>query len=341
MDMRSSWATEDASTVARLHAGAATRLSQRAPEAVVCLPTCRRPDLLRRTLQSLVDQTCPTRFAVIVVDNDAIGMAGAAIANAFFSAGLLDGLCVVEAQPGNCRACNRAFGEARRRFASASYILMIDDDEVADSGWLVRMIAAARERQADIVGGPVVPHFPDGVPEALARHPVYWPAYSRSGFVPMIYGSGNFLIRREAFEQLSHPGFDLRFNFLGGGDTDFFTRCRRAGLTFYWEQAARIVETVPSDRARAGWAVRRGLRIGAVNYRVDDAASRSIVGRVRLAAKNGVLLPVSAYRSLRLLARGEPILVAAHPMMVAIGRVMAWLGFRPEPYRFNSAGPEP
>jgi glycosyltransferase involved in cell wall biosynthesis len=331
---------EDASSLARLQAGAADRLSQDAPEAVVCVPTCRRPDMLRLTLQSLVDQTGPTRFVVVVVDNDAIGMAGAAIADAFFSAGLLDGLCVVEAQPGNCHACNRAFAEARRRFASASYVLMIDDDEVADPGWLACMIAAARERQADIVGGPVVPHFLDGAPEALAHHPVYWPAYSRSGFVPMIYGSGNFLIRREAFELLSHPEFDLRYNFLGGGDTDFFTRCRRAGLTFYWEQAARIVETVPSDRVRAGWVVRRGFRIGAVNYRVDEAASRSAVGRVRLAAKNGVLLPVSAYRSLRLLAQGESMLVAAHPTMVAIGRVMAWLGFQPEPYRFKPAGPK-
>ena len=178
-------------------------------------------------------------------------------------------------------------------------------------------------------------------PSALARHPVYWPAYNRSGFVPMIYGSGNFLIRREAFERLSRPEFDLRYNFLGGGDTDFFTRCRRAGFTFYWEQTARIVETVPADRARAGWVARRGLRIGAVNYRVDEGASRSLLGRVRLAAKNGVLLPVSAYRSLSLLAQGEPMLVAAHPMMLAIGRMMAWLGFEPEQYRFKPTEPKP
>jgi glycosyltransferase involved in cell wall biosynthesis len=332
---------EDASTVRPPQADAASLLSQRALEAVVCVPTCRRPEMLRLTLQSLVDQTGPTRFAVVVVDNDPAGIAGVAIADAFFSAGLLEGHCVVEAQPGNCRACNRAFAEARRRFASAAYVLMIDDDEVADPEWLARMVGAARDRQVDIVGGPVVPHFLDGVPEALARHPVYWPAYSRSGFVPMIYGSGNFLIRRQAFELLSDPEFDLRYNFLGGGDTDFFTRCRRAGLTFYWEQAARVVETVPSERARAGWVARRGLRIGAVNYRVDEAASRSAIGRLRLAAKNGVLLPVSAYRSLRLLAQGEPMLVAAHPMMVAIGRVMAWLGFEPEPYRFKPTEPKP
>ena len=332
---------EDASTVAPPEARAASRLSVSEPEAVVCVPTCRRPDMLRQTLQSLVDQTGPTQFAVVVVDNDPTGMAGVAIADAFFSGGLLQGLCVVEAQPGNCRACNRAFEEARRRFASASYVLMIDDDEVADPEWLGRMIAAARERQVDIVGGPVVPHFPHRAPHALARHPVYWPAYSRSGFVPMIYGSGNFLIRRCAFERLSRPEFDLRYNFLGGGDTDFFTRCRRAGLTFYWEQAARIVETVPSDRVQPAWILRRGLRIGAINFHIDEAASRSALGRVRLAAKNGVLLPVSAFRSLKLLAHGNPALVSAHPMVVAVGRLLAWLGVEPQQYRFKPAEPKP
>jgi GT2 family glycosyltransferase len=332
---------EDASTVAHPEAGSASRASQSAPEAVVCVATCRRPDMLRLTLQSLVGQIGPTRFAVVVVDNDPVGMAGVPIVNAFFDAGLLEGFCVVEAQPGNCRACNRAFREARRRFASASYILMIDDDEVADPEWIARMIAACRERQVDIVGGPVAPHFPDGAPDALARHPVYWPAYSRSGFVPMIYGSGNFLIRRQAFERLSHPEFDLRYNFLGGGDTDFFTRCRRAGLTFYWEQAARIVETVPSDRVRAAWILRRGLRIGAINFHIDEASSASAVGRARLVVKNGVLLPVSAFRSLKLLAQGKPALVSAHPMVVAIGRLMAWLGVEPQQYRFKPAEPKP
>lgn len=332
---------EGAPAVAGPAAGAARGASQCALDAVVCVATCRRPDMLRLTLQSLVDQSGPTRFAVVVVDNDPVGMAGVPIANAFFDAGLLEGLCVVEARPGNCRACNRAFEEARGRFVSAAYVLMIDDDEVADREWLARMTAACRENQVDIVGGPVVPHFADGAPEALARHPVYWPAYRRSGFVPIIYGSGNFLIRRQAFERLSHPEFDLRYNFLGGGDTDFFTRCRRAGLTFYWEQAARIVETVPSDRVRAAWILRRGLRIGAINFHIDRGSSRSPLGRARLVAKNAVLLPVSAFRSLKLFAQGKPALVAVHPMVVAIGRLMAWLGIEPQQYRFEPAEPKP
>ncbi len=330
-----------ASAAAFPEAGADDRPSTSEPEAVICVPTFRRPEMLRQTLQSLVEQSCPTRFAVVVVDNDAVGMAGVGVANAFLTSGLLQGFCTVEGEPGNCHACNRALREARRRYASASYILMIDDDEIADPDWLGRMIAAARETEVDIVGGPVAPRFLDGAPAALAGHPVFWPAYSGSGFVPMIYGSGNFLIRREAFERLNDPEFDLRYNFLGGGDTDFFTRCRRAGLTFYWEQAARIFETVPGNRVQPAWILRRGLRIGAINFHVDEASSRSAFGRARLIAKNVALVPVSAFRSLKLLALGKPALVAAHPMVIAVGRLMAWLGIEPEQYRFKPAEPKP
>ena len=70
----------------------------------------------------------------------------------------------------------------------------------------------------------------------------------------MIYGCGNCLITRAVFERLGDPAFDLRFNFLGGGDTDFFVRCRQAGMKFHWAAEALITETVPPSRTSpAGW----------------------------------------------------------------------------------------
>jgi len=314
--------------------------AQGGPQAVVCVLTFQRPALLRQTLRSLAAQVGAPRFAVVVVDNDARGREGLALANKFFAQGALEGLCVVEARPGNCQAANRAFGEARRRFAGARYILMIDDDEIADPRWLANMVDAARRSGADIVGGPVEPRFPDDAPEALRRHPIYWPAYAASGPVPMIYGSGNFLIRREAFARLADPDFDLRYNFLGGGDTEFFTRCRRAGMKFHWRQDARIVETVPAGRLRTGWVMRRGLRIGAINFRIDHAASRSLRGRASLLAKNGALVPVSLWRALKMARAGHAPLVAAHPLIVACGRILASFGLEPEQYRHAPAGPE-
>jgi len=308
----------------------------RSPSAVVCVATFRRPDMLRQTLDSLVAQTRVGDIAVIVVDNDANGRAGAAVADEVFSSGALSGLCVVEATPGHCSASNRALFEARTRFPSASYILMIDDDEIADPLWVERMIAAVRKNNVDVVGGPVLPEFPGEAVATHRRHPIYWPAYDKSGPVRMIYGSGNFLIRRDALARLDNPQFDLRYNFLGGGDTDFFTRCQKAGLTSYWENDARIFETITPDRLETAWIVRRSLRIGAINYRLDRDKRQGALGTAWLAAKNAALLPVSAMRSLKLALRGEPLLVWAHPTMVAVGRLFAWAGIEPEQYRFKA-----
>ena len=47
-----------------------------APRAVVVVPTFRRPDMLRATLLSLAAQQTEVPFAILVVENDAEGLAG-------------------------------------------------------------------------------------------------------------------------------------------------------------------------------------------------------------------------------------------------------------------------
>lgn len=305
-------------------------------DVVVCVPTFRRPEMLAQTLHSLVEQSDAPPFGVIVVDNDAVFKNGASVATQFFDNHSLNGLCVIESQQGNCHAINRAFSAAQEEFPHARYFLMIDDDEVADPNWLRRMVEAAEAHQADIVGGPVVPRFAGAVERRVFEHPIYWPSHHVSGVVPMIYGSGNCLIRRKVFDRLGHPAFDVRFNFLGGGDTEFFTRCRTAGFSFYWSQEARIVETVPEDRLKTAWILRRGLRIGAINHRIDSSRMQSAPGRLRLLAKNLAVAVVSIGRGLRLMRRGKGVLTVIHPVVIAAGRILASLGLEPQQYRANS-----
>ena len=140
------------------------------------------------------------------------------------------------------------------------------------------MVSAAETTGADIVGGPVLPNFDDEQKRGLRRHPAFAPAYDTSGPVPVIYGCGNCLIKRAVFERVGAPAFDLRFNFLGGGDTDFFYRCLRLGLQFHWVAEATISETVPQSRTNLRWLITRGLRIGAINYHVQRKATPTTSG---------------------------------------------------------------
>lgn len=307
------------------------------PEAVICIPTFRRPEMLANTLASIEAQQTDVSFAVVVVDNDRTGREGLAVAQRFFDEGRLKGLTGVEEQQGNVFAINHVFGLARRSFPQADYFLMIDDDEVAEPQWLDEMVASARREKADIVGGPVMPLFPEGARPAYGDHPVYWPLYVESGAVPMIFGTGNCLIARRVFESLALPELDVRFNFLGGGDTEFFTRCRKDGFAFYWRQEARIREQVTPNRLAMQWVVKRSIATGVINYRIDRLAAQDRRARLVLFAKNVAILPVAAWRALRALVNRKHPLTALHPLAVAAGRWLALLGLDPQPYRHHAS----
>jgi GT2 family glycosyltransferase len=302
-------------------------------EVVVCVPCFRRPEHLRKTLQSLADQRTGRRFAVIMVENDASSCGSVPVASEFLRGGKLPGLCVVEPRQGNCYAINAAFEMAQAIFPDATHFLMIDDDEIASEHWLERMVRAAEVTCADVVGGPVLQHFDDDSKCELQRHPAFRPAYDASGSVPIIYGCGNCLIKRPVFDRLGSPAFDLRFNFLGGGDVDFFVRCRRAGMKFHWAADAVITETVPRSRTKSGWLALRGLRIGAINYHVQRKGAQTPWSRARLLAKMLAMLPLSLLRAGLLFLGKHGAADALHPVIVAAGSALAAIGIEPQPYK--------
>ena len=300
---------------------------------VVCIPSFRRPQHLRLTLELLASQRTDRRFAVVIVENDAAGCGSVPVAAEFLQAGKFPGLCVIEPKQGNCHAINAAFETALATFPAAGHFLMIDDDEIASRDWLELMMRSAEASGADLVGGPVQPHFNDDSKRGLRRHPAFRPAYDYSGVVPIIYGCGNCLITRAVFERLGTPAFDLRFNFLGGGDTDFFVRCRQAGMKFHWAAEALITETVPQIRTSPGWLALRGLRIGAINYHIEVKAARTPWARVKLLAKMLAMLPLSLFRAGRLAFTEHKALIALHPIAVAAGSALAAVGIEPQPYK--------
>jgi glycosyltransferase involved in cell wall biosynthesis len=300
---------------------------------VVCIPTFRRPASLRRTLQSLADQRTQFRFGCVIVENDTGNREGAAVAAEFIESGLLLGFCVLEPRPGNCMAINCAFTAAREVFPHARYLAMIDDDEFASGEWLARLVETAERNGADVVGGPVFPQFELPSKAYLAKHPSFNAPYNRSGKVPVIYGTGNCLIRRTVFERLETPLFDLSFNYLGGGDIDFFSRCRAIGLQFYWDQSAAIYECVPPRRTQFSWLAARGLRIGAINYLVERKRAKNTRRRMAIACKSLAILCLSLLRVPVLLVTSPVTVAAIHPLLVACGRLLASLGAVPEQYR--------
>jgi hypothetical protein len=101
----------------------------------------------------------------------------------------------------------------------------------------------------------------------------------------MIFGAGNCLIARRLFEGLASPRFDTQFNFLGGGDTEFFTRSRKAGFAFYLRYEACVHAQVTSNRMALRWVFRRRIATGVINFRIDRMAAQDFAARARLVDK--------------------------------------------------------
>jgi GT2 family glycosyltransferase len=309
-------------------------LDRDAIEIAVVMPTFKRPEHAALTLRSLAAQSIERPFAVVIVENDAAGREGAAAAGLSLSQGALQGMVVVEPRQGNCNAYNAGFGAALGAFPRLTHVAIIDDDEIASPDWLKRMYEAAEQSGADIVGGPQVPQFEDADgARQYALHPVFRPAHAETGDARLITSTGNCLIGAFVLRHMRPHLLDERFNFLGGGDTDFFTRCRAQGFTFHWRQDAAVYETIPRRRTERSWITARSLRNGIISAIVQRRQSPGVVGRMKVIAKSLALLAASPVRSARLAVETRSAYIGSYHMMVAAGRIMAEFGDAIEQYR--------
>jgi GT2 family glycosyltransferase len=303
-------------------------------QAIVTVPTFRRPVQLLETLASLQAQQTDRRFAVIVMENEADAREGAMAALPLFESGAVQGMLIVAHERGNCSAYNAGWQTALLHFPSFEHLLVIDDDELADPEWLERMCKASETLGADIVGGPQVPMFEDASHGRWAAHPVFAPPYSQTGLVEALYSSGNLLLGRKVLMRMGPPFLDLRFNFMGGGDSDFLSRSRQAGFRLAWCAEAKTLEMVPARRVEADWIRARSLRNGVISTLVEKKkrAGTPLAG-LKVFAKSLALLATSPFRGALKLARTGSVSTGLYPIYVALGRVLAEFGYANEQYR--------
>lgn len=303
-------------------------------DIVVTVPTFRRPSQLLDTLRSIRAQRTGRRTAIVVVENEAELREGAEAAAPLFLDGTFQGLVIIAHQRGNCCAYNAGWQVALEHFPRARHIAVIDDDETADRGWLESLHMAALAFRADIVGGPQVPVFAAADAGAWANHPVFAPPYRESGPVPELFSSGNLLIGRNVLEAMERPFLDLKFNFTGGGDSDFLSRAHQRGFKLAWAADAIIREAVPARRLEADWIRARSLRNGALSTLVEKKRrSGTRFAGTKVLLKSLALLGASPFRGVCRLARTGSVSIGLYPVYVAAGRVMAEFGYANEQYR--------
>ena len=302
-------------------------------EIIVVIPTFKRPEHIITTLNSVLGQKTNRKFAIVVMDNHAEGGEGAAVSTKLLNSHAVPATVILAHRRGNCAAYNAGFHIGLEHFPSAKWIQIIDDDEIARPDWLEKMAELAEQTDADCTGAPQHPIFPEGTSRKWIGHAVFRPPYETSGPVPILYSSGNVMIKTELLRTHGHPWLDERFNFLGGGDSDFYSRTKANGATFAWQSDGGVDETTPARRTELSWLNSRSLRNGSISAAIQQKASRSVTDNLKRFVKTCLLLAASPYRSLILFVKTRSLTMALNPMNVALGRLLMEFGFANEQYR--------
>lgn len=114
----------------------------------IVIPTCNRPEDLRRCLASVSAQRGNRPVDVIVVDN----RPGAASPTPAVVAEFTDVALIEESKPGLSYARNAGFAAA-----AGDIIVAIDDDVIVPEGWLERLVAPFARPEVMVVTGNVLP----------------------------------------------------------------------------------------------------------------------------------------------------------------------------------------
>jgi glycosyltransferase involved in cell wall biosynthesis len=196
-------------------------------------------------------------FEIVVVDNDAQRSAEATV-QAFSKRTHIATTYECEPVQSISLARNRAI-----RKASGTLVAFIDDDEWPVEEWLSGLHVTLQTHGADGVLGPVVADYPPGAPKWLRKGRFFDRRRLPTG-ARISAGdarTGNVLLDRRVFAG-DGPWFDPALGRTGGEDSEFFDRQLRQGRTFVWCDEAVVYESIPPERWRARFHLRRLLRSG-------------------------------------------------------------------------------
>jgi succinoglycan biosynthesis protein ExoM len=300
----------------------------------ICIVTYQRPVWLSALLESLAQLSVADRSEdtplVVIVDNDG-GASGRGAVERASEQLPFPVIYELEARRGISYARNRAVAVALAQ--GAEFVAFIDDDEIVSPGWLDEMLTVQRAYAADVVTGPVIPRFNDGVPDWIVRGRFFERPRFATGTLRRGGATNNCLISRRLFAGSAEP-FDARFATSGGSDMHFFKRVARAGARIVWADRAVVEEWVPQSRARVPWLLQRAYRGGnafTLSERILDRSGKWLLrrtGKGLARTIQGTLLVLPSI----FLGRA-PTVRALQKAAIGAGTLAAIMGSRYEEYR--------
>jgi succinoglycan biosynthesis protein ExoM len=289
------------------------------PHITVCVCTFRRPQMLARLLERLRQLMTNGEFTygVVVVDNDPAASARGVAQQAASTDASMPIVYIAEPVPNIARARNAAL-----RAATGSFVAFIDDDEFPDPQWLAALLQTLRRFDCTGVLGPVRPHFDEPPPRwvidgRFCERPEH-PTGDK-----LAWGNcrtGNVLLRREHL-----PGGEAFQEVFarGGEDSDFFLRMTQAGREFRWCNEAVVHESVPPERWRRSYMLRRALLRGSLTMDLPGSHLKYLARAVIAVPAYVLAIPVAS------IAGAHAAMKYGIRLCDHLGVLMAACGIRP------------
>jgi succinoglycan biosynthesis protein ExoM len=285
----------------------------------VCICTFQRPHLLRKLLERLEQQQTNGRFtfSIVITDNDSRRSSQCVVAEFAATSGIAVNYSC-ESRQNIALARNEALKHAR-----GDLIAFVDDDEFPENGWLAAMLEVCEQYQAAGVLGPVRPHFEQPPPRWIVDGRFFERPEQRTGQV-MDWEecrTGNLLFRRrilDGVEEAFKPELGT-----GGEDKDFFFRMTRLGHVFRWCNEGVVYETVPMERWKRSYLLKRAMLRGRNILKLP-------IGRAGLVVRSVVAAPVYLMMlPFALMLKQHIFMLYCIKFCDHAGRILAVLGLNP------------
>jgi len=231
----------------------------------VVVPTCRRPELLARSMRALLAQDFPAEsYEIIVCDDAASDRTRRQVESLDAGAGQGPRVSYLAAKHTRGPAAARNLGW---RHARGAIIAFTDDDTIAATDWLAQGVLALRPGVQAAAGRTDMP-IPD-VPTDYERDAA---GLTRAEFI-----TANCFVRREALEEVG--GFDARYTMAWREDSDLFFALLERGMEVVRAPSARVLHPVRPAPFAAGLRMQKKVMFDVLLYRKYPRLYRARVRR--------------------------------------------------------------
>lgn len=278
----------------------------------VCVCTFRRPDGLHNLLDHLETIAWDHELEIFVADNDRGGQEGATVITQRAPAYRWPLVSSIVEQQGISFTRNQVVAMALE--SSPDLVAFLDDDEWPSKDWLKELVRVQQSTDADAVGGPTLPVFPDGTDESYKTNPYYGADLRQpDGSRCVLHAAGNFLIKTSVLEKMSPEIFNPEFALTGGEDLAFFLIMQKQGYRMFWAAKATVYESVPPDRMSPDWIKQRVISVANSRVYVMRKYEPDLLSSLVRGIKTSGLLVVSLLMSVLGLIH-KPIALQARRM---------------------------